>query len=115
VPATLEALARSKFRACFKLKGKDLDYARSKGRETLREHARDFVRARLAPAEPSKDGRQTPFRGHPVFVAQHATATCYRSCLAKWHKIPKNRSLSDSEQDKIVSLILDWVETQINK
>ncbi len=41
------------------------------------------ARARLretAPraAEPRNDGKQTPFRGHPVFTAQHATATCCR-------------------------------------
>ncbi len=25
-------------------------------------------------------------KGHPVFVAQHATATCCRECIRKWHK-----------------------------
>jgi hypothetical protein len=33
-------------------------------------------------------------RGHPVFIAQHATATCCRGCLAKWHDIPAGRALT---------------------
>ncbi|MEU6081408.1 DUF4186 family protein [Streptomyces sp. NPDC047108] len=45
----------------------------------------------MAPAEPYKDGRQTPYRGHPVFVAQHATATCCRGCPQRCHHIPQGR------------------------
>jgi hypothetical protein len=48
-------------------------------------------------------------RGHPVFVAQHATATCCRSCLAKWHAIPVGRQLSDDEQAHVVSAIERWL------
>lgn len=43
----------------------------------------DDLEARL-----SRIGRQTPYRGHPVFVAQHAAATCCRTCLERWHAIP---------------------------
>jgi hypothetical protein len=76
------------------------------------DHARDFISRRLAPAEPANDGKQTPFRGHPVFVAQHATATCCRSCLAKWHRIPAGRELSSVEQSHVISAIHRWLETQ---
>lgn len=51
-------------------------------------------------------------RGHPVFVAQHATATCCRGCLAKWHSIAAGRALSEGERDYVVSVIAAWLERQ---
>ena len=89
------ALAKSTFRSRFKLKEKDKEYLNQKGFDTIRSHAKDFISKRLAPAEIPNDGKQTPMRGHPVFIAQHATATCCRGCLEKWHKIPKNRVLTE--------------------
>jgi hypothetical protein len=73
------------------------------------EHARDFIATRLAPADPPNDGRQTPWRGHPVFVAQHATATCCRSCLEQWHGIERGRAMSESEQAWAVRMIEAWL------
>ncbi len=81
----LDRLSKSTFRQRFKLGAKEQTYLRTKGRDVVREHARSFIATRLAPAHPRNDGKQTPMRGHPVFVAQHATATCCRGCLAKWH------------------------------
>ena len=91
------ALAKSAFRRKFHLQGKDLEYLQNKSLTTVLSHANDFISKRLAPAFPEKDGKQTPFRGHPVFVAQHATACCCRGCLEKWHQIPKGRSLNVDE------------------
>jgi hypothetical protein len=88
-----EALSSSTFRSKFYLQGKDLLYLQTKGLPTMLEHAQDFIASRLAPAEIANDGKQTPFRGHPVFVAQHATACCCRVCLEKWHSIPKGAHL----------------------
>jgi hypothetical protein len=102
-------LAASPFRAKFRLGPKDRAYLDSKGMATVVEHARDFVAKRLAPAEPVNDGRQTPWRGHPVFVAQHATATCCRSCLAKWHGIPAGQELSEEERAHIVEALERWL------
>lgn len=48
------------------------EYVASRGMDILRLHATDFVKKRLAPAAPKNDGRQTPTKGHPVFIAQHA-------------------------------------------
>jgi hypothetical protein len=83
-----------------------------KGLPTVLEHAAKFIDERLAPAEPANDGKQTPFRNHPVFIAQHATATCCRGCLEKWHRIPKGRPLSPEQQRYIVSVIQRWLEQQ---
>ncbi len=109
----LEKLKSSAFRAKFCLKEKDKTYVREKGLEKIRAHAYDFVNARLAPENPVNDGKQTPMRGHPVFIAQHATATCCRGCLFKWHKIPKNKKLSPEEIDFVVNLIMSWIENQM--
>lgn len=107
-----ERLSRSPFRSGFRLSPADRAYLQTKTFATIERHARDFVKARLAPARPSKDGRQTPWRGHPVFVAQHATATCCRSCLAKWHRIPKAVALTQAQQDYVVGVILTWLENE---
>lgn len=102
-------LAQSPFRSRFRLNPKDSGYLDKRGMDVIRQHARDFVAKRLAPAEPANDGKQTPWRGHPVFVAQHATATCCRSCLAKWHAIPAGRDLTAEEQEHVVSAIERWL------
>ena len=106
------ALGRSRFRSRFQLRGKEADYLRQRGLETILGHARQFIETRLADAEPNNDGRQTPMRNHPVFVAQHATATCCRGCLAKWHHIDKGRPLSSGEINYIVGIIERWLRSQ---
>ncbi|MBE9637633.1 DUF4186 domain-containing protein [Salipiger mangrovisoli] len=106
-------LARSSFRSRFRLGPKERTYADEKGRAVILLHARDFIAERLAPAQPRNDGKQTPMRGHPVFVAQHATATCCRGCLAKWHGLAAGRALSDEEQAQVVGVILAWIDRQM--
>jgi len=91
------------------LRRKELDYLDSKGMEVVLQHAADFIARRLAPASPANDGKQTPWRNHPVFVAQHATATCCRGCLYKWHGIEKGRELTQAEQQYIVNVIGAWL------
>jgi hypothetical protein len=103
------ALAKSPFRSRFRLRGRELEYLRGKGLPTVLEHAGEFIEKRLAPAEPRNDGKQTPMRHHPVFIAQHATATCCRGCLEKWHRIPKGRPLSEAEQRYVVEVIGAWL------
>ena len=95
-------LSKSKFRSSFHLKQKDLDYIEKKGLKTIESHAYDFIRTRLAPENPLNDGKQTPTHGHPVFVSEHATATCCRECLYKWHHIRKNHELSEEEIDYVI-------------
>ncbi len=103
------ALGRSAFRRGFRLRGKELEYLRRKGLSVVAEHAAAFIEKRLAPAAPANDGKQTPFRHHPVFVAQHATATCCRGCLQKWHAIPKGRELDEAEKRYILQVIETWL------
>lgn len=89
IEEALEKLKASNFRSGFSLKEKEKAYVRKKGMDTIRRHAQDFVRQRLAPAVIPNDGKQTPMHGHPVFIAQHACACCCRGCLQKWYRVPK--------------------------
>lgn len=109
----LHALRGSPFRSRFALSQKDSMYARNKHRAIIMQHAQDFVNERLAPATIPNDGKQTPMRHHPVFTAQHATATCCRGCLQKWYGIPKGRTLTAAERERVVSLIMAWITVQL--
>jgi predicted Fe-S protein YdhL (DUF1289 family) len=106
------ALSRSDFRRRFRLRGPDLAYLRGRGIDAVMEHAAGFIATRLAVAEPANDGRQTPMRNHPAFVAQHATATCCRGCLQKWHRIPKGRALTEEETRHVLAVMERWLRGQ---
>ena len=106
-------LSKSTFRSKFKLDIKDKKYIEEKGLDKIKEHAYDFITKRLAPENIPNDGKQTPFKGHPVFKAEHATATCCRGCLYKWHHISKNKTLTNKEIDYIVSIIMEWIRRQL--
>lgn len=108
-------LAKSDFRSRFHLTKKDKDYIADKGLATIRRHAEDFIAKRLAPANLPNDGKQTPMRGHPVFLAQHATGCCCRGCFYKWHHIPQGRELTKEEQHYAVCVIMAWIEKQLNQ
>lgn len=109
----IDRLAQQPFRAKFHLAGRDRATAQTRGLSTMRTHAAELIASRLAPAEPYKDGKQTPYRGHPVFVAQHATATCCRTCLQRWHGIPKGRILTPEQRSYVVDVIARWIERQL--
>jgi hypothetical protein len=110
ISEALERLNRSKFRSSFHLKKEQISYIDEKGMDVIRSHCRDFVKNRLADAEPENDGKQTPMKGHPVFIAQHATACCCRGCLEKWHHIPAGKVLDQKEQEYIVDVLMDRIE-----
>jgi hypothetical protein len=107
-----DQLQRSSFRQRFRLGRPEREYLDRKGLEIVLEHAADFIDGRLAPADLANDGKQTPMRKHPVFVAQHATATCCRGCLDKWHAIPKGRALTTEEKQYVLSVIRRWLERE---
>jgi len=104
------ALAQSKFRSRFLLGVKEKEYLNEKTLAVVLEHGRRFVIERLSDAQPKNDGRQTPMRGHPIFIAQHATATCCRGCLAKWHRIPEGQPLTPEQIDYIIAVLARWLE-----
>jgi hypothetical protein len=108
----LSSLARSPFRRKFRLSVADRAYVQEHGLAEVLAQAHVLVAERLVSSQPLDEGKQTPFRGHPVSVAQHGTATCCRRCLQKWHQIPVGRRLLAAEQDYIVSVIACWLQSQ---
>lgn len=110
---TLSRLKKSKFRSSFRLSAKDKAYCREKGLKTIERHAHDFIRTRLADEYPANDGKQTPMSGHPVFKAMHATACCCRGCLERWYRVPKGKALSEEQQEKIVHLLMAWIDKEL--
>lgn len=109
-----DRLSKSKFRSSFHLKDKDILYIEDKGIDKIRNHAYDFVTKRLADTSNVTDGKQTPMKGHPVFIAQHATGTCCRRCLEKWHYISKNKNMTDDDIKYVVDIIMSWIEKEYN-
>ena len=110
-----ERLDNSKFRSSFHLKQKGMDYINEKELDTIRQHAKDFIAKRESPAYIANDGKQTPTKGHPVFIAQHATATCCRECIRKWHKMQPGRELSQIQQDYLVDVIMTWIKREMER
>lgn len=114
IEEVFKALEKSNFRSKFHLKKEDKEYIDKKGIEVIKNHAYDLIGKRLAPKDIINDGRQTPMKGHPVFIAQHATGTCCRGCLYKWHNIPKGHDLSQEEIDYVVNIIMKFITKEYN-
>jgi len=106
------AMQKSRFRSRFRLSINEQRYLQEKTLRVILQHAQEFLLDRIAPERPKNDGKQTPMRGHPVFVAQHATATCCRSCLEKWHSIAKGIPLDNEHIDYIVTILERWLRDQ---
>ena len=97
------------------MRQKDIDYINEKGLDTIRQHATDFIAKREAPAVIPNDGKQTPTKGHPVFIAMHACACCCRGCLNRWYHVEKGIPLTGVQQEKIVNLLMLWIENEMKK
>ena len=104
-------LSNSKFRNSFHLRKYMIKYIDEKGMDKILEHAYDFVNQKLVILK-DNDGKQTPMKGHPVFIAMHACACCCRGCLEKWHDIPKNKKLSNNEINYIVTILMEWIKKE---
>ena len=94
---------------------KDINHINGKGLDAIKQHAKDFIAKREAPAYIANDGKQTPMRDYPVFIAQHATATCCRECIRKWHKMQPGKELSQVQQDYLVDVIMTWIQKEIER
>ncbi len=88
-------------------------HARRKGRIKLREAAAKRLRTSVGPAEPFRDGRQTPTKSRVVYYAQHALACCCRTCLEYWHGIPKGTELTPQQIDYFTDLVMRYVDERM--
>lgn len=111
----ITSLSLSKFRSSFHLTKKDISYIEKQGLNKICQDTYDIINKRLAPQIITNDGKQTPYHGHPVFIAQHATGCCCRTCLYKWHHISPNKSLTTNEINYVVALIMTWIIKEYNK
>jgi len=111
----LDSLSKSKFRSSFHLRKYMINMIDEKGINTIEKHCEDFINKNLSGYPIPNDGKQTPMKNHPVFIAQHATATCCRNCLKKWHHIPNNRCLTEKEKKFIKALIMEWIRIEYQK
>jgi len=105
-------LTKSAFRRRFRLRGKELAHLQTWGIDRVMQQAAELIDKRVAPADPPNDGRQTPWGNHPVFLAQHATATCCRGCLEKTHGIEPGHELTQEERAHIMRVIRRWLTSQ---
>ncbi|MBS3066936.1 DUF4186 family protein [Candidatus Pacearchaeota archaeon] len=108
-----QKLNASKFRREIHLSEEEKNFVRDKCLDKIIEDAYNFLDKNIR-SKKDNDGKQTPWRGHPVFVAQHATATCCRKCIKKWYKIPENKNLDDKEVKFFIEIILEWIDKEIN-
>ncbi len=106
-------LSKSKFRNSFHLKQEDKEYIQKVSMDVIEQHAYGFIYSRLSPSNPLNDGKQTPMKGHPIFIAQHATACCCRGCLKKWHNIDQNKELTAQEEGYIVGILMKWIKKEM--
>lgn len=113
IKSILNRLSESKFRNRFHLTDSDRRYITAHGLSDIRRHAEKFILQRLAPASIINDGKQTPWKGHPVFISQHATGCCCRKCLSKWHDIPPGIRLSREQRDYMADVIMAWIEREL--
>ena len=111
----LNSLSKSKFRSSFHLRKYMIDYINEKGLDKIEEHTRDIIIKNISDEYPINDGKQTPMKGHPTFIAQHACACCCRGCLEKWHKILKGKKLEEREINYITALLMEWIKREYNK
>ena len=111
----LLALTHSKFRMSWHLKAQQVRYIHEKGISTIARHAEELIATRLAPAVIPNDGSQTPMKGHPVFIAQHATGTCCRNCLKKWHHIEPGTTFTPAQQHYVTTLIMTGIHQQLSR
>ena len=73
----------------------------------------EFVDVRLSPAFPPNDGKQTPMRGtlclwHSMLVPAVAVF------VNKWYKVPLGVKLTENQQERIVNLLMAWIENQLD-
>lgn len=106
---------RSAFRRKVRLFDREQAYLQRWGLAKVMKDGRKLILERLAPAQPHNDGKQTPWRNHPIFIAQHATATCCRGCLEKWHGLRKGQPLDPSEVDYVLAVIERWLSPFLQK
>jgi hypothetical protein len=102
----------NKFNQSFHLNYQEKQYIKQQGYLTLEKQAKHIITSKLK-TKPTNDGRQTPFRGNPIFKAQHATACSSRKAIQRWHRIPSYRQLTEEEIHHLTNKIMTWIRKEM--
>jgi uncharacterized protein DUF4186 len=89
------------------------DHALRKGRAALLGSVANRIAKSVGVENPYRDGQQTPFQGNVIYYAQHATASCCRTCIEYWHGIEKGRPLTSDEQDYLIQLVTLYIDDRL--
>lgn len=90
-----------------------INYALRKGRIELLEAAEKRIRTAFGKPAGAFDWCGTSWEGNPIHYAQHATATCCRKCIEKWHGIPPDRELKEDEIGYLTRLVILYLEDRL--
>jgi hypothetical protein len=114
---TIEALEKEWIRHHFwhvEIPQKAINYALRKGSVALKDSIRSRLNSSVALAKPFHDGIQTPFESNnPIHYAQHATASCCRKCIEKWHGIERGKDLNEEEITYLTQLIMEYIKIKL--
>ncbi|WP_438023421.1 DUF4186 family protein [Sorangium sp. So ce233] len=113
---TFEALRKELIRHEFwhsEFSQQEINHALRKGRAALRDAARKRLETSVGRAKHPLEGRQTPFSGTVILHAQHAVASCCRTCIEYWHAIPAGAALTPAELDYLLELVMLYIAERL--
>lgn len=93
-----------------------LNHAKRKGKRGLRDPIKKHLSRAIGPAKPYRDRYQTSMNeDEPTAIpyAQHATATCCRECLERWHGIKQGQQITDADLNYLTELVCLYIEDRI--
>ena len=94
---------------------KAIQNARKRGKNLILDRAKEIITKKIAKIpEGYYDYLCTKKEGSEIInYAQHATGTCCRNCLERWHNIPQDIILSEKQVDYCVGLVKLYIEDRI--
>ncbi|WP_372655987.1 DUF4186 family protein [Halobacteriovorax sp.] len=105
-------LGCSKVCCKFKLKDEQWEYLAKRGFDTILLEGRSLIVKIFNEDSLSHSCKVAPVQTHPIYIALHATGTCCRSSLEKWHKIPKSKELKEKDIFYILLVVKEWIIRQ---
>jgi len=89
---------------------KAVNYALRKGKIELINTVEKRIRASVKAPVDAFDGRRTKWEGNPIHYGQHATATCCRKCIERWHNVPRDEELTEKQVKYFTHLVIMFLE-----
>lgn len=93
-----------------KIDQRAVNYALRKGKIELFETAEHIIRKNIAKPADVYGNLATSIEGNAIHYAQHATATCCRKCIEKWHGIPLDQTLTEDQIVYFTKLVILYLK-----